>query len=247
MVNTISHRARSPGKLCILLTTLVAALGFFLALGAEARAEDAAARAAALAQSSERALEQFFNDPKWVALRNMMGGARAIYVAPTDKEAGFLLADAGGDGVLVRRHGADWSDPVFMTINQVSLGMQAGVAEQSLVMVIMTDQGVDDLLAGVLRVGGGGQFTLANLGVGGGGAGGISGGLQVLTVSTSQGLFGGGGISGMTMAPKDAFNTAIYGTNADLAGVLAQSGGRMAGAETLRATLRRAVEQSWGR
>jgi len=220
------------------------ALGLCLSLVQAARADEAA-RAAALAQSANKALMSFFNDPRWVALRNLMGGARAIYVAPSDKEAGFLLAAAGGDGILIRRHGADWSDPIFMSINQVSLGMQAGVAEQSLVMVIMTDQGVDDLVAGVMRVGGTGQFTLANWGAGGGGSGGISGGLQVLTVATSQGLFGGGGISGMNMAPKDAYNSAIYGANADLSAVIARPGGHMAGAAALRETLRRAVVQSW--
>jgi lipid-binding SYLF domain-containing protein len=200
-----------------------------------------------LVQSANKALYQFFADLKWVALRNLMGSARAIYVAPADREAGFLIGEAGGDGVLLRRHGVEWSDPVFMRIDQLSVGMLAGVAEQSLIIVIMTDAGVDSLMAGVVRVGGSGQITFGNWGAGGGGSSGALGGLQVITVSTSNGLFDGSGLSGTKMSPRDVFNQATYGADVDLSAVIAGRGGQMVAAAGLQATLRQAVDQSWGR
>jgi lipid-binding SYLF domain-containing protein len=228
------------------MVAMLAAVGLFLGIPRAAVADDAPrARATALVQSANKALYEFFADLKWVALRNLMGSARAIYIAPNDKGAGFLIA--GGDGVLLCRHGADWSDPVFMRIDQLGVGMLAGVAEQSLIIVIMTDAGVDNLIAGVMRVGGSGQVTFGNWGAGGGGSSGALGGLQVITVSTGKGLFEGSGLSGMKMSPRDAFNQATYGSDVDLSAVISGRGGQMVAAAGLQATLRQAVDQSWGR
>jgi lipid-binding SYLF domain-containing protein len=230
------------------VVAMLAAVGLFFGIARNAAADDAPrARATALVQSANKALYQIFDDLKWVALRNLMGSARAIYIAPSDKEAGFRIGDAGGDGVLLRRHGVDWSDPVFMRINHLSVGMLAGVAERSLIIVIMTDAGVDSLIAGVMSEGGSGQITFGNWGAGGGGSSGAMGGLQVITVSTSSGLFEGSGLSGMKMSPRDAFNHATYGSDVDLSAVIAGRGGQMVAAAGLQATLRQAVDQSWGR
>jgi lipid-binding SYLF domain-containing protein len=88
------------------MVAMLAAVGLFLGIPRAAVADDAPrARATALVQSANKALYEFFADLKWVALRNLMGSARAIYIAPNDKGAGFLIA--GGDGVLLCRHGAD--------------------------------------------------------------------------------------------------------------------------------------------
>jgi lipid-binding SYLF domain-containing protein len=230
------------------VVAILAAVGLFFGVARDAAADDAPrARATALVQSANKAMYQFFADLKWVALRNLMGSARAVYIAPADRAAGFLIGDAGGDGVLLRRHGGDWSDPVFMRINHLSVGMLAGEAEQSLIIVIMTDAGVDSLIAGVMRVGGSGQVTFGNWGAGGGGSSGALGGLQVITVSTSKGLFRDSGLSGMNMSPRDAFNQATYGSDVDLSAVMAGRGGQMVAAAGLQATLRQAVDQSWGR
>jgi lipid-binding SYLF domain-containing protein len=227
---------------------MLAAVGLFVGFARNAAADDALrARATTLVEAANKVLYQFFADLKWVALRNLMGSARAIYIAPADKEAGLQIGEAGGDGVLLRRHGVDWSDPVFMRINHLSVGMLAGTAEQSLIIVIMTDAGVDNLMAGVMRVGGSGQITFGNWGAGGGGSNGALGGLQVITVSTSKGLFEGSGLSGMKMSPRDAFNQAAYGSDVDLSAVIAGRGGQMVAAAGLQATLRQAVDQSWGR
>jgi lipid-binding SYLF domain-containing protein len=235
-----SALGRVPG----VVTTLV----LLATLSSNAWAQDPNARAAALVQSADQSLESFLADPQWQALRNLLGGARAVYIVPHDVAGGFLITASGGDGVLLRRHGGLWSDPIFMHMSTVGVGFVGGAETQSIVMVIMTDSGVEGLISGVAQLGGSGGFALANLGVGGGGSGGsLSGGLQVLTVSTAQGLFAGSQIGGTQLSAQAAYNTAVYGPQYDLAGIVARSGGQVPAASGLRDHLATAVSKAWGR
>src|SRR5215472_17237065 len=132
----------------------VLACGLALALVAgNARADDLT-RADFLILSATRSVQNFLTNPKWQAVRNLLGGARAIFIVPHDIQGGFLLTASGGDGVLLRRHGQSWSDPVFLHIASMGVGLEAGGENQSLVMVIMTDAGVDQLVEGAARMGG---------------------------------------------------------------------------------------------
>jgi lipid-binding SYLF domain-containing protein len=240
-------KARGPRSMMRGVFSLLAVFGLFAAFSYGARADDPNAKAAALIQSANRALNNFIGDPQWQALRNLLGGARAIYIAPHDTAGGFLITASGGDGVLLRRHGTTWSDPIFMHMGTVGVGFAAGGETQSIVMVIMTDAGVDGLISGVAQVGGSGGFALANLGLGGGGSGSsLAGGLQVLTVSTAQGVFAGSDIQRTQMSTQDAYNTAIYGAGYNMAGIAAAPGGQVSAAADLRAGLSTAVTQAWG-
>jgi lipid-binding SYLF domain-containing protein len=243
----LSRQTPSLHSLMRIALAFVAVISLYAALADSVWADDPNTRSAALVQSSTQALQSFLRNPKWESLRNLLGGARAIFIVPHDVAGGFLVTASGGDGVLLRRHGETWSDPVFMHIGSVGVGFEGGAETQSIVMVIMTDTGVENLISGVSQVGGSGGFALANLGVGGGGSGGLSGGLQVLTVSSAKGLYAGGGIQGTKMSPQDAYNKASYGAGYSMAGIAAGSGGRLPAASGLRTELAKAVAQAWGR
>ncbi|HTY66168.1 MAG TPA: lipid-binding SYLF domain-containing protein [Alphaproteobacteria bacterium] len=235
-------RVRPMRALCLLIASAVVVLAATLAARA---ADDPNAKAAALVASVKTSLDTYFSQKEWEAVRNFLGGARAIYVAPTVTKLGFIVGFSGGDGVLLRRHGDSWSDPVFLAIKAQSVGMQLGAQESNLVMLIMTDAGVDDLLAGVSKVGGTSGFALASWGAGASAGGGAAGGLQVLTVSTNSGLFGGGGLERSEMQPSKDYNDAIYGQNADLKAVAAGNGSGKASAAALQALLKQATTQAW--
>jgi len=224
----------------------VAAIAFLAAFPGGARAQDAA-KADRLIQSSTKSVQNFLVNPKWQALRNLLGGARAIFIVPHDIQGGFLLTASGGEGVLLRRHGDAWSDPIFLHIGAVGVGFEAGGEDESLVMAIMTDAGVDQLLDGVVRLGGEGGFALANIGASGATAGSIGSGIEVISVATSQGLFAGGGLQGTKLWPGDSYNQAVYGAGASLAAIANGRGGRVAAASDLRTDLARAVIEAWGK
>jgi len=229
----------------LLVAAIALAMVFGLARAAKAADKDPATKAAELVEASKKNIEEFLAQKEWEALKNFLGGARAIYLSPEVSKGGFILGFSGGDGILLRRHGASWSDPVFMSIHSQSVGMQAGVQDSNLVMMIMTDAGVDDLLTGVSKVGGTSGFALANWGASGDAAGGRSGGLQVLTVSTNKGAFAGGGLARTTMSPSKEYNTAIYGPDADLMTIAAGDGRSKGIAQGLQELLSKTTQDSW--
>jgi lipid-binding SYLF domain-containing protein len=240
------RRANLPSSLIRHALAAVLAFGLLAGIIGGAWADDKT-QADKLVQSATKSVRNFLVNPKWQAVRNLLGVARAIFIVPHDVYGGFLLTASGGQGVLLRRHGEGWSDPVFLHIGGVGLGFEAGDEDQSLVMVIMTDAGVDQLLDGAARLGGSGGFALANLGVEGATAGSIGSGIEVISVATAQGLFAGGGLQGTKLWPADDDNQALYGAEYNMTGITATAGGHVAAAAELRAELAKAVVESWGR
>ena len=235
---------RMAGGTAALLAALLCA-GWASVAGAAGGPDSDRARADALLRDAAAVLRPYLADPLWEGLLNSLGGARAVFIVPEDIKASALLGMTGGEGVLLRRHGAGWSDPVFMKLSSVSVGLQAGVETQKLLMIIMTDSGVDDLLAGAGKIGGSGGFALAKWGLGVSGSGGTKGGLQVLTVATGQGLSLGGGLQHTTMSFQKDLNAAYYGVGVELRSVAAARG-RSSEAAELRTVLEKAVARAWG-
>ena len=222
-----------------------AVIGVLAGFANDTWAQDPGVKAVALVQSATTSVGPFLSDPRWVSVRNALGGARAIFIVPNDIQGGFLLTGSGGDGVLLRRHGNIWSDPVFLRLSSVGVGFEAGAESETLVILIMSDAGVDQLLQGATSIGGSGGFALGSLGVGGGISGNSSHGLEVLSVATAQGIFAGSGISGMQVSSDDNYNRAIYGPSFNMLTVTSGNGGNVGSAETLRAMLIQAVTAAW--
>jgi lipid-binding SYLF domain-containing protein len=200
----------------------------------------------ALAQSAASTAGSFFSNPNWQAIRNLTGGARGIFIAPNSTSIGFILGSQQGVGVLLARHGQIWSDPVFIRLSNYDVGFLAGASKSEVMMLVLTDSAISQFVDGVSKLSAGGSFAVGDWGVGGIGAGRISGGAQVMTVETSSGLFAGSGLGSMKMSLDRDLNVAAYGSGFDVNKILAGSGGRFAAAAGLRQTLTTAVRQSWG-
>ena len=202
---------------------------------------------ATLAHSAAKTVEVFFSKSQWQAIRNLTGGARGIFIAPSSTNIGFILGSQQGVGVLLARHGQAWSDPVFIRLSNYDVGFLAGASKSEVMMLVLTDGAISQFIDGVSKLSAGGSFAVGDWGVGGIGAGGISGGAQVMTVETSLGLFAGSGLGSMKMSLDRELNTGAYGSGFDVNKTLAGSGGRYLPAAELRRILATAVQQSWGR
>ena len=146
----------------------------------------------------------------------------------------------------MRRHGKDWSDPVFIKISEYSLGYQGGAKESHMIILLMTDEAVDQFVKGKMDIGGTGGFAVGTMGLGASGAGGIKGGLELLIFSTNEGVFLGGGMSTMSPKPATVINFDVYGKDFDVNTVLAGNGGKYAPAAKVRDILSEMVVQAWG-
>jgi lipid-binding SYLF domain-containing protein len=213
-----------------------------LAIPAEARAD---AEHRELIEGSLATLNTYFAQEEWTGVKNMIGAAKAVIIVPTFTSGALIVGYERGSGVIMARHGDQWSDPAFIALSQRSIGFQAGAKQSQLLMLVMTRAAVQDLGEGVGRIGGTGGFALGNLGVGASGAGGISGGLQILTVTLSEGLAFGGGLADSSIALREELNAVAYGENFEWNGVLGKPGGGLAEAAGLRALLTEVVRESW--
>jgi lipid-binding SYLF domain-containing protein len=70
-----------------------------------------------------------------------------VLIVPKLIKGGFIVGGEGGDGVLlVQRHGG-WSAPAFYAIGAGSFGLQAGLEQSEVILLIMTQKGLDGVHA----------------------------------------------------------------------------------------------------
>lgn len=212
------------------------------AVPVDARADDEHLE---LIEKSTATLNTYLAQKEWAGVKNMLGAVKAVIVVPDFKSGALIVGYERGSGVIMVRHGDQWSDPAFIALSQRSVGFQAGVKQSQLLMLVMTRAAVDDLGEGVSRIGGTGGFALGGLGVGASGAGGISGGLQILTITLSEGFAFGGGLADSSIALREELNAIAHGENFEWNGLLGKPGGGLAEAAGIRALLTEVVRESW--
>src|ERR1700730_382093 len=80
--------------------------------------------------------------------REMLAGARAIAVVPGVKKGWVIVGGRHGEGVMGSKRFGDgrWSPPAFFTVGGGSFGLQLGGQVIDLVLVVMTEKGIESLL-----------------------------------------------------------------------------------------------------
>ena len=190
-------------------------------------------------------VDKFMNYKQTAAMRNMLGGARAVFVGPDIGGGALLVGVDSGTGFLLKRHGEDWSDPVFYTLTETSAGEQLGIVNAHVIVLLMTDMAVTNFEKGNMVIGGTGGITIGSYGIGISGAGGAEGGLEMLIISTTQGFSLGGGIATIQPKVNAALNAQAYGEHTDPIVILDKPGGRYAPARAFRKDLTQMVIHAW--
>ncbi|WP_291298573.1 YSC84-related protein [Elioraea sp.] len=216
---------------------------FSALLPASASADDARSVIA----GAEALATRFRGNPQWGGIWNLIGACQAVLLAPRIRGGGLIVAGQSGDGLVLARHGAVWSDPVGVAMSELSVGFQAGAREVGIAVCILSKPALARLVQGGISGGGSGGFSLGSLGVGAQ-AGGSSGqGIETLAVSVSEGgLYAGSGLGGMKVSASAALNAALHGATQRPEAALDVPGGRVAGAASLREVLAGATRASFG-
>jgi len=153
--------------------------------------------------------------------RNAVRGARAVLIFPSLVKGGFIFGAEGGDGVLLARTRHGWSSPAFYSMGSASFGLQAGLQDAQVVMIIMTDRALRAVQRSKFKFGAGAGLTVVTLGAGVEGAtsGNMSG--DIVLWSKSKGVYGGLSINGSVIAPEDDTNADFYGRSVSTSEILA--------------------------
>jgi len=151
--------------------------------------------------------KSFMQDPNMAWFRNNVHRARGIFIVPQMLRGGFIIGGSGGSGILVARDRktGEWSYPAFYTMGSVSLGLQIGADVSEIILMVMTQKGLDAMLSTEFKLG-------ADVSVAAGPAGASAKAqlADVLAFGRSKGLFGGVSIEGALIAPRNDWNEAYY-------------------------------------
>ena len=178
---------------------------------APADAETLAKARAAVAEATATVRELRNDSGFQTDVSNLLARARAVAVVPSFFRAGFFVGGAYGSTLLlVRDPNGAFSHPAFFTMSAGSLGLQFGIQDARIMLLIMTDDGLNAILQDQFKLEANANVTFGIVG------GGISTGSttdinqDIIAVSHSRGLFGGGALEGALIEPRQDWNAIFY-------------------------------------
>jgi lipid-binding SYLF domain-containing protein len=170
----------------------------------------------------------------------MLRRARAVLVCPRIFRAGFIIGGEGGTCVLVGRDGGgSWSSPAFFQIGSGSIGLQAGIQDAAMVLMVMTDRGLNALMDSQFKLGADATATLATLGAGIQGGTTAAAGADFVAVARSRGLFAGLSVQGSVLTFLPDYVRAYYGRDVSARQIVVAMEAHNPGSDPLRAMLMR--------
>ena len=140
--------------------------------------------------------------------RDNVKNAKGILVVPSLVKAGFIFGGSGGHGVLLGKDekSGKWSYPAFFTMGSATFGFAAGIEKSEVILMIMTNKGMDSMLSTSFKLGG--DVSVA---VGPVGAGAKAQTADVIAFSRAKGVYGGVNLEGAVISTRDSLNSAYYG------------------------------------
>jgi lipid-binding SYLF domain-containing protein len=207
-----------------------------------------ASPAAALAETSQHlvdsatlALEDMAGDNNsGQQVRYFLRHARAVVLCPDIFRGAFIFGGEGGGCVMVGRNpNGGWSYPAFYTLASGSWGLQIGVQDAEVMMLIMTQGGLNALLSSQFKFGADAGLTVATIGAGVNGSMSTAINADILSLSQTEGLYGGLSLSGSIFDANDSRDSEYYGSDLEARQIVIDQQGQNPGANPLRTLLSR--------
>lgn len=194
-----------------------------------------------LVNAAETTFVNFIRDPDMTWLQQHIGKARGVLITPEVLKAGFIFGGSGGRGVLFIRNEQTgrWEGPAFYNVATASVGFQAGVAVTENVTLVMSERGVNSLLADSVKIGG--DASIAAGPVGAGAKADIT--TDFVAFSRAKGLYGGLNLDGTVISVANGWNEAYYGRGVLPPDIMLRGNVHNMHADRLAAALERATSQ----
>lgn len=143
---------------------------------------------------------------------SLMSKARCVVVVPGMKKAGFIAGAKYGRGFAACRNaaGGGWSAPAGIRIEGGSFGIQIGVSETDILLLVMNDVGMRKLLSDKFTLGGDASAAAGPLGREATAQTDAMMHAEILSYSRSRGLFAGISLEGATLRPDGETNRELF-------------------------------------
>jgi lipid-binding SYLF domain-containing protein len=191
-----------------------------------------------IVDKSRVTLSSFMRDKDYGWLRENIKKAKGVLIYPQVLKAGYILGGSGGTGVLLTRDSktGEWSDPAFYSLGSVSFGLQIGGEAAEVVLLVMSQKGVDSLLTSKFKLGGDTSIALGP--VGAGAKANIT--ADFISFAKSKGLYAGLNLDGSYLDVRESLNKAYYGEAATPVDITVRKSVSNKGADPLREELKKA-------
>ena len=198
----------------LLLMSLIGLVGTFAWAGS-AR-EDTVDRM----QRSVDVLHSVMSTPDKGIPEEVLSGAKCILVVPDLIKGGFVFGGKHGRGVATCRTPEGWSAPAFVSVGGGSWGLQIGIEEVDLVMLVMNDRGLQHLLSSKFELTGEGSVAAGPIGRHASAGTDWKMNTEMLTYSRSKGVFAGLTLEGAVVEQDNDSTRAIYGKHMSFRNIL---------------------------
>jgi lipid-binding SYLF domain-containing protein len=151
---------------------------------------------------------------------DLLEKASCAIIVPGMKKGAFIVGGKYGRGFASCRTARSWSGPAAVRVEGGSVGFQIGGSETDVIMLMMSQKGMDRLLSTKFTLGG--DASVAGGPVGRSTTAQTDAGMRadILSWSRSRGVFAGISLDGATLRPDDDANKDLYGgkvvTNRDI-------------------------------
>jgi lipid-binding SYLF domain-containing protein len=191
-----------------------------------------------LVDQATTTLSNFMRDPEMKWLQQNIGRAKAVLISPEIVKAGFIVGGSGGRAVLVAKNGGKWVGPAFYTLATASVGFQAGIAASEMVTLVMTDKGMNSLMASSFKFGG--DASVAAGPVGAGAKSDVT--ADLIAFSRSKGVYGGLNLDGTVVSSNTDWDKAYYGKAVLPPDILMKNAASNKGADKLLAEISKSAK-----
>jgi len=230
--------SRRTGRTGFLLVAFAAIFGAMLLVAAVPGAMAADKEdAQGIVDKARVTLSGLLRDKDYDFLHRYIRKGKGVLIYPQVLKAGFIFGGSGGNGVLLMKDEktGDWSGPAFYTLGSVSFGLQIGGEAAEVVLVVMSQKGVDSLLTSKFKLGGDTSIALGP--VGAGAKSDVT--ADFVSFAKSKGIYAGLNLDGSYLDVRESLNKAYYGKEATPVDILVKRSVSNEGAAPLKEELKK--------
>jgi SH3 domain-containing YSC84-like protein 1 len=162
-------------------------------------------------KSAAEVLDDVMSAPDKGIPEEILSSAKCLAVVPSLLKGGFIVGGAYGKGVASCKTEKGWSAPAFFNVEGGSFGLQIGGQAVDYIMVVMNDQGMQNMLASKFKLGADASVAAGPVGRHAEGSTDWKLRAQVLTYSRSRGAFAGITLNGAVIKQDQDDTRAFYG------------------------------------
>ncbi len=158
-------------------------------------------------------IHEIMDSPDQEIPSELISQAKAVLIFPTLVKVGFLVGGRYGNGVasMRSRNSGEFGPPTFLTQAGLSFGFQIGAEAVDLVLLVMTQRGLESLLKDKLTLGADAAVSAGPVGRHAEAATDIRMKGEIYSYSRSKGAFAGVSLKGTVISTNKEANFDYYG------------------------------------